>query len=246
MFQENKAATVTTKVPNNILFNILHPKLNAQMQSAIKTAHQLATGDTFNNAINDLKGAKSSIITMQENVETNNATKDAENTLNSIISAVNKIVKLATSRGVNPNTCTDQTMDKLLRVGMDFGVGVAACPVTEAKKIITMINNDIAYITDLFNLTRNTQRALNSCMGVKKLANQVTCVSNYLGTTSTKILNVPVTVISMVSAGYASSSNYPVNVAVCATNSSFASLGNANLLAVDITKCITKKVLPSN
>lgn len=182
---------------------------------------------------------------MQSKTNTTRSVRAANQTLSGIVSGITKLQKQATGKGVDTSNCTNKTLQRILGVGIDFAARTAGCPIDEATKAIAMINKDIEYISELINLTMYTPQALNKCLSTGKLSAQSKCVSSYLGSTATKLVNAPATVTSMVNDVYAYTSVFPTNVAVCVTNTSFAVIGNAAALAFSITSCITDKILNS-
>lgn len=207
----------------------------------------LVVNNTLNNAMKDLQLAKNTIVKMQSIASTTSVQGTLNQTLSLITGSVKKTQNQANGKGVNTKNCTNKLFSQLLGVGIDGASRVAACPVDEGSKAISMINGYVAYVSELTNLTMFAPQALNNCIfnGNKTTVQRAQCTSTYLSETSTKLINAPAKVTSMVNDAYAYVAIFPTNIAVCATNSSFVAIGNAATLALNITACITAAVIGS-
>lgn len=156
------------------------------------------------------------------------------------------INNLASSNGVDARGCYKNATINLYNLTQEYMGELSACAIDKLTEGIAMINDNIEYVTKLLNETTAFPLNLNSCVNSSSTKTQFTCLTNLIAKMSSLLMNAPVTIASKINNVYAYVNTFPTSLSLCATNQTFAAVGDGAMIGLQMTTCVLEKMMGTN
>lgn len=139
--------------------------------------------------------------------------------------------------------CYKNTPYDVLGLAAYFVANMSVCIISKANEGLTMINDDIAYISNIANITTGAPVSLDACLAMSNKTASFNCVRKLVVSISTTLVNAPMTVTNMVNNAYTFVNLFPTTLTVCATNTTFAAAVDGASIGLGVTSCIAGKII---
>lgn len=197
----------------------------------------LTQSNLISNTVSTLDDARQKL---QQNLTANlNQTgyfSKLNNSVTSVLDSINKLQQKANEQGIDTTNCTHNLTSDVAKLTVNFTTRLGDCPITIAAKGLQMINDDIAYINNIGNLTAGLPKVIQDC----KM--KLPCLASVIGKYTVTIGTAPVKIAAMATTATTYASTLQTNLGLCATNASFASIAETTIWGNNMTQCIVSRI----
>lgn len=160
-----------------------------------------------------------------------------------LMNITTNVMSMSSGKGVNTSSCFNTTAKKLINLTDLIISNITSCGIDKVTTGISMMNNNLDYITNLINETTSFPTSFSKCLNSTSTQNQYTCLKNLITSLTTFVTNAPVSVTTMVNSMYEYVNLFPTSLTLCVTNVSYAATIDGVGIAMNITTCIGEKIM---